>query len=219
MAARALRACGFIASVLYLAMVVFIPSGWPEYRSFSQTISELSAVDAPTRALWFPLGILYTLLVAAFGAGIWQFAGHSRRLRLTGGLFVVSGLMGLGWMPMHQRVVLAAGGATITDTLHIVWAVITVVLMLCQLGIAAPAFGRRFRLYTHATIVVLFVFGALTFQGSPGVAANLPTPWLGVYERINVLGFMLWQAVLSLTLLRLDAAAQDSRRRAERTAA
>src|SRR5262249_33626355 len=32
--------------------------------------------------------------------------------------------------------------------------------------------------------------------------ANLSTPWLGVWERINVLGFVVWQAVLAVALLR-----------------
>jgi hypothetical protein len=48
---------------------------------------------------------------------------------------------------------------------------------------------------------VLFFFGVLTFRGAPDVGANLPTPWLGVWERINVLGFMVWQAVLAIVLM------------------
>ena len=203
---KPLLACGVAASVLYIAMNVFVPMQWEAYHSFSQTISELSAVDAPTRPLWVPLGIVYTLLVAAFGLGVWKSAYRNRRLRVVGGLFVASGLIGLGWMPMHQRPVLAAGGGTLSDTMHIVWAVVTVALMMFQIGFAAAAFGTRFRRYSIATMVVLSVFGALTFRSAPGVAANLPTPWLGVWERINVLGFMLWQAVLSMVLLRHEIA-------------
>src|SRR5205814_3685659 len=45
-----------------------------------------------------------------------------------------------------------------------------------------------------------------TFRGASGVAANLPTPWLGVWERINVLGFMLWQAAIAIALWRHDRA-------------
>src|SRR5262249_8331666 len=202
MTRKTLLACGVIASVLYVAMNIFVPMGWPAYSSFSQTISELSAIDAPTRRLWVPLGVIYTLLVAAFGVGIWQSTHRNHQLRIVGALFVGSGLIGLGWLPMHQRDVLAAGGGTLTDTMHIIWSVVTVLLMMFQMGFAAATFGRRFRVYTVATMVVLFFFGALTFRSAPGVAANLPTPWLGVWERINVLGFMVWQAVLAIALLR-----------------
>ena len=206
MTRKTLLACGVAASLLYLAMNVFVPMQWDAYSSFSQTISELSAIDAPTRPLWFPLGVIYTLLVAAFGVGVWQSARQNRSLRIVGGLFIANGLIGLGWLPMHQRAVLAAGGGTLSDTMHIVWSVITVILMMLDIGFAAAALGGRFRRYSIVTMVVLFVCGALTFQGAPGVSANLPTPWLGVWERINVLGFMMWQAALAIALLRLDAA-------------
>jgi Protein of unknown function (DUF998) len=152
MARKVLLACGLAASLLYLAMNVFVPMQWDTYSSFSQTISELSAIGAPTRPLWLPLGILYTLLVAAFGVGVWKSAHRNRSLRVLGGLFVASGLIGLGWLPMHQRAVLAAGGATITDTMHIVWSVVTVALMMFEMGFAAAAFGDRFRRYSIATI-------------------------------------------------------------------
>lgn len=195
-------AAGIAAAGLYIAMNIFVPLWWPAYSSFSQTISELSAIDAPTRPIWVPLGVVYTLLVAVFGVGVWQTANGDRLLRVVGGLFVASGLIGLGWMPMHQREVLAAGGGTFTDTMHIAWSAITALLMLVQMGLAAAALGRRFRFYTVATMIVLLVYGALTFWSAPLVSENLPTPWLGVWERINVLGFMVWQAVLAEVLLR-----------------
>jgi hypothetical protein len=36
------------------------------------------------------------------------------------------------------------------------------------------------------------------------ITANLPTPWLGVWERINIFGYMLWIVVLSINLLRVQ---------------
>src|SRR3954468_22254949 len=121
MARKSLLACGVAASLLYVAMNVFVPMRWDAYSSSSQTISELSAIDAPTRSLWVPLGIVYTLLVATFGVGVWNAAQGNRQRRVLGALFVANGLIGLAWLPMHQRAVLAAGGATLTDTMHIVW--------------------------------------------------------------------------------------------------
>jgi len=98
--------------------------------------------------------------------------------------------------------VLAAGGATATDTMHLAWSTVTSILLLSEIGVGAAAFARGFRFYSMTTMAVLVIFGALTFGEAPRVAANLPTPWLGIWERINVLGYMLWQAVLSITLLR-----------------
>src|SRR4051812_455318 len=98
MARTLLLACGLAASLLYVAMTIFVPMQWDAYSSFSQTISELSAIGAPTRPVWVPLGVVYTLLVAAFGVGVRKSAHRNGPLSVVGALFVASGLIGLGWL-------------------------------------------------------------------------------------------------------------------------
>ena len=170
---------------------------------------------APTRALWILPAAFYTLLVTAFGWGVWNAAGRNRHLRIAGGLIVVYGALGLAWpfAPMHLRDVLAAGGGTLSDTLHIALGAVTVVLMLLAMAFGATAFGRRFRLYSLASLAVLAVFGALTFLDAPQVGANLPTPWIGVWERINIGVFLLWVIVLATILLRGRKTPSAARRR------
>jgi hypothetical protein len=58
--------------------------------------------------------------------------------------------------------------------------------------------------YSIATMVLLLVFGALTGLSGPRIAANQPTPWVGLWERINIAGFLLWVVVLAITLLRVE---------------
>src|SRR5687767_13553183 len=152
MARKALLVCGIVSSLLYVGMSVLIPMQWDGYSHASRVISELSAVDAPTRPLWVVLGIVYGVLVTAFGWGLWASARRNRPLRVVGGLIIAYGAIGLApWPPMHQREVLAMGGGTLTDTLHIVWSVVTVLLMMLAIGFGAAAFGKRFRLYSIAT--------------------------------------------------------------------
>jgi pimeloyl-ACP methyl ester carboxylesterase len=196
--------CGILASLLYVAMNVFVAMQWKDYSSAAQTVSELSAIGAPTRPLWLALAFPYTLLMAAFGWGVWASADGSRTLRVVGGSMIAYGIIGLGWpfAPMHLREVLAAGGGTLTDTLHIAFAMVTVGLMLVAMSFAAAALGRGFRLYSIASMVVLFVGGVMTSLDAPRVQANLPTPWTGVWERINIGMFLLWVIVLTIALLR-----------------
>jgi Protein of unknown function (DUF998) len=204
---KVLLICGILSSLLYIAMNIFVPMQWEGYSSSSQTISELSAIDAPTRSLWVPLGILYSLLTAGFGLGVWKSAIGNRPLRITGGLIFINAIISLFWPPMHQREVLAAGGGTMTDTLHIVFSAVTVLLFMLSIGFGAAAFGKRFRLYSVATLVILITFGILTGLNSPGVQANLPTPMIGVWERINIGVYMLWVIVLAMILLRRENSA------------
>jgi hypothetical protein len=212
---RVLLGCGVLSSVLYVGMTVLTAMQWEGYSSASQTISELSGIGAPTRWLWVVPGAIYTLLVTAFGWGVWKSAGRRRALRIAGGLIVAYGALGVLWpfAPMHPRETLVAGGGTLSDTMHLVLASATVLLMLLAIGAAAASFGTRFRVYSLATLAILAAFGTLTFLDAPRIAANLPTPWIGVWERINIGVFLLWVVVLATTLLRVtDAAAAGGRR-------
>jgi hypothetical protein len=203
MGRKVLLVCGIVSSLLYVAMNVFVPMRWESYSSAAQTVSELSAIGAPTRTLWVLPAAFYTLLVTAFGCGVWKSAGRSRALRIVGGLIVAYGALGIIWpfAPMHLREVLAAGGSTRSYTLHLVLGGVTVVLMLLAIAFGASAFGRRFRLYSIASLVILVAFGALTFLDAPRVAANQHTPWIGVWERIDIGVFLLWVVVLAIALL------------------
>jgi hypothetical protein len=196
-------ACGILSSLLYVAMNVVVPARWPAYDSASQTVSELSAVGAPTRPLWVVMGLVYTLLVTAFGRGVRMAAGADRRLSIAGLLIAVYGALGVVWpfAPMHLRPVLAAGGATFADTMHLALGVATELIYLLALGFAAAALGRAFRLYSLATFGVLLGFGVMTFREARAVGADLPTPLIGVWERINIGVFLLWVIVLALVLL------------------
>ena len=193
-------ACGVLSAVLYTSMLVFIPLAWSGYSSASQTVSELSAIDAPTRTLWVPLGIVWALLYGAFGWAVWNSAESSRALRVTGASILVAAVVGIFWPPMHLRDVLAAGGGTLSDKLHIVWTVANAVFTLLAMGFAAASLGPRFRGYSLATMVILLAAGVVTSIDAPRLQANLPTPWMGVWERVNIVAWLLWVAVLSAML-------------------
>jgi hypothetical protein len=200
MAPRLLLLCGILSSLLYVAMNVFVPMRWDAYSAAAQTVSELSAIGAPTRPLWVPLGVVYTSLVAVFGWGVWKSGRRKRPLAIAGGLMVVYGVLGLFWPPMHPR----GAEATLTDTMHIVFAIATALLMLLTIGFASAAFGRRFRAYSLTTIAVVAVFGVLSGLDGPRIAANLPTPWVGVWERISIAAFLVWVVALAVAVWRVE---------------
>ena len=76
--------CGFVSSVLYIAMNALSPLQWDSYSLASHTISELSAIDAPTRTLWVSWAVVYSLFLTAFGWGVYKTAGPRRSLRVVG---------------------------------------------------------------------------------------------------------------------------------------
>jgi hypothetical protein len=206
MVRKVLLVCGILSSLLYVAMNIIGAIQFEGYSSISQTISELSAIGAPSRPLWIPLGIAYDALMIALGWGVWESAGRNRALRVVGGLLFAFGVIGFAWpfASMHQREVLAAGGGTLTDTLHIILGMVCVLFMLVAIGFGATAFGKWFRIYSIWTMVLILVFGTLTGLDGPRIGANLPTPWVGIWERISIAGFLLWVVVLAIVLLGVE---------------
>ncbi len=198
---KLLLICGIISSLLYIGTDILAARMWEGYSAASQMVSEFIAINAPTRPLVVVLFLIYSLLIYAFGIGVWLSAGEKRALRLTAvGLIgkEVLGVVVTLFFPIHLRGV----EGTLTDTMHGVLTMVGNLFMLLALLSAATAFGKRFGLYSIATAVLLIVFGYLTGTYIPNVAANLPTPLMGVYERINIFAYMLWAVTLSIALLR-----------------
>ena len=94
---------------------------------------------------------------------------------------------------------------TLTDTLHIVWSAAWVTFMLAAIAFAAAGLGKRFRLYSIATLAILLAFGVLTGLDAPKLSTNLPTPLIGVWERIQIGVVIVWDMVLAVALLRTKA--------------
>jgi hypothetical protein len=179
-----------------------VPSQYTGYSIQTQTISELSAIGAPTREIWVALCIPYTVLLIAFGWGIWLSSRNNWKLRLVGALFIFDAIFCGFWPPMHMRVDLAAGKGSLTDNLHIAWTFVHLCLILLAIGFAAISLGRKFRIYSILTVIVFLVFGALTSVEAPGLDKNEPTPFIGIWERINIAAYMIWISVLALVLLK-----------------
>jgi len=211
---KALLICGILSSLLYAAINIIVAKQWPVYDSGGQTVSELSAIGAPTRMLWIVLSAPYTVLILAFSWGVWRSAEGNRPLRIAGGLLLAYAALGFLWpfAPMHLRETLAAGGSTFSDTMHLALGAVTEVLYLAALGFAAAALGKWFRFYSIVTFLTLLVFGILTFRDAPGVAKGLPTPMSGTWERINIGVFLLWIIVLAVILLQRNFSASASNR-------
>jgi pimeloyl-ACP methyl ester carboxylesterase len=108
----------------------------------------------------------------------------------------VNSLVLWNFFPMHMRGVTP----TFTDAMHIILAINPFVLLSVVFGIAA--FKGWFRSYSAATVLVLLVPALFSLSYVTAVAANQPTPGMGLTERVSQYGNQLWQALLALVLLR-----------------
>lgn len=193
--------CGILSSLWYIAINIFVPFLYSGYHIASYTVSELSAVGAPTRIVWVLLVTAYPLLFAAFGWAVLRSAGENRPLRVAGYLVIAYCIFNLYWPPMHMR----GAPFQVTDALHITWAAVANILMWMLMGFAAAGLSWKFRLYTIASIALHIVFGVLTFFEAPEIPKNGYTPMIGIWERLNIFIFLLWVIVFAAVLLKQNS--------------
>jgi hypothetical protein len=215
---KVLLVCGIASSLFYAGMDVIGGTRWQDYSWISQEFSRLSAIGAPSRPLHLLLSPIYTLLVVAFGLGVWRSAGQKRGLRVIGGALIVYGLVSAVW-PQFFPEDLTKHVSAFTNTMHIIITVVTVLSWLLILGFGATVFGKGFRLYSIGTLLTVFLFGGvLTGQQAAAMLAGKPAPWLGLMERINLYSFMLWVVVLAIILLRAESETSGSEDKGRRGA-
>jgi hypothetical protein len=197
---RLLLICGVLSPLYYVVVNDVVAAMlYPGYDRLSRPVSELSATYAPSRPVLVPLLVIFELLMIAFWIGVWRSAQHNRALRMTSGLmlgFAVLGLLAFPF-PMTTNEVLGA------NTIHtIIWGVITPLLMLVGIGVSAAAFGKAFGLYAILTLVALIAISVLTGIEAAQVIAGKTLLWFGITERAQIAPWLLWVAVLAITLLR-----------------
>jgi hypothetical protein len=212
MVRKILLGCGIASSVLYVASDILISWWDPNYSYRDQSFSELLAPGSPTRPLVLMLlAIPYGVLVTACGVGVWASASRRGAGRITGALLVGYAVIGAVtgvFLSAPTREVLEAGEETWRNRMHLPGTAVSVLCILLAIGLGSTLLGRRFRYFSYVTILAILTFGVLAGLQVDRVAANQPTPWLGIVERGNVYAIMLWIAVPAIGLLRAQEEAR-----------
>lgn len=185
--------CGILAPLLFVFTDVVAGTSWKGYSFVWKSISELSAIGAPTRPFAAPLFIAQSLLLVAFGLGVWGQAGQNTPLRVIAGFLVGNGIVSLAatsLFPMRVGVVASA------LSVGVILGAAGVIFLLVAVGFGAAAFTNWFRFYSIGT---LLTFAVLTIFGL--VAQNPGHGRVGLQERVMSYGFLLWIGLLTVVLL------------------
>lgn len=201
---------GIVGPLVYGTTIALAPMQWQSYSSASQAVSELAAVNAPSRPLFTSVSVLTGLLGVGLGVGVYLSARRDERaMRVSGILLATSAAVGIPlqpFFPMHIR----GDAMTISDTMHLVVVGLSTPLTLVAMGFAAAALTRKLRIYTILSLLATLVFGGLSGMDAPKVEAGLPTPWMGTTERISFAAYYAWAVVLALVLLRRQTEAEEA---------
>jgi len=188
--------CGVASSVVYAATDILASMRWEGYDWTARMVSDLLAVSAPTRSFIVAPMLAYNALILAFGIGVWL----SRKNRAQGAtavlliVYAIASVIGLLVFPLDYS---ASGSGA---TMHMVATFTLIVLMFAFIVSAAVGGGTTFRIYSALTVAIIIGGAILAGMQVPRIEAGLPTPGLGVFERLNIYSMLLWVVVFAFTL-------------------
>ena len=189
---------GVISFLSYAAAVIFSPLGYPGYDPMKQAVSDLSAANAPSLALWNALSSFYNVceVLCATVACVGIQRKGTKILRIGVYLFAVMewvSAVGYRAFPLSE----SGFAGTFQDVMHMVVTGIVVVLSIASLTviIIAGVKSKECRSYGICAAVAL----GMMLVGALGVKL-VPAEYFGVVERFSVFAATGFNAALGLHL-------------------
>lgn len=189
---------GILSFLSYTAAVVFSPLAYPGYNWMAQAVSDLSAADAPSLALWNQLSALYNVceVVCATVVCIGMQGRKTKLLRTGIYMFAV-----MEWISAvgYRMFPLSSSGyaGAFQDIMHMVITAVVVLLSIISLVliIIAGIKNKSCRSYWICAGIALFMM----LVGAMGMKI-VPADYFGIIERFSVFAATGFNAALGLHL-------------------
>ena len=189
---------GVFSFLSYTAAVVFAPLAYPGYNWMAQAVSDLSAANAPSLALWNQLSALYNVCevvcVTVVCIGI---QGRKTKL-LRSGIYLFAVMEWISAVGYRMFPLSDSGYAgAFQDVMHMAVTALVVLLSIVSLVIiiVARAKSKSCRSYGVCAAVAL----AMMLVGAMGMKI-VPAAYFGVVERFSVFAATGFNAALGIHL-------------------
>jgi hypothetical protein len=198
MPVRPLLGCGLAAPLLFLVTDLFAIARAPGYRPMRESISELTAVGAPTRPLVTALRVTGDALLAAFATGVMVTAGDNRALEATGRLVAANAALDAVATAALPRDYASPTWAP-RNTANTLLMAAGVGCFMAAMGTGGVALRGRFRAFSPG---IPLSYGLLTALSLLFRSRDEPPSSTGAQERTMAYSYQVWIAVLAGLLLR-----------------
>ena len=196
---------GAFSLLSYAAAVIFSPLAFPGYDALAQAVSDLSAVNAPSRMLWDRLAAVYDTCSVMCITCVTVYVSEKelpKLFKLGVYLYCI-----MEWISRigYQMFPLSDSGKEIAgmqETMHIVVTAAVVLLSIVSLILLIIA-GARHKDPRGGEQRIIGVFAAIAlammFIGAIGQGA-VPPEYFGIVERFSVFAAVGFNAVLGIWL-------------------
>lgn len=189
---------GIVSLLSYTAAVIFSPLAYPGYNRMAQAVSDLSAANAPSLALWNRLSALYNVCEVVCATVVCIGIQDKKTKLLRAGVYTFAVMewvsaVGFRMFPLSD----SGFGGTFQDKMHIAITAAVVLLSLVSLTviIIAGAKDKSCRSYGVCAGIAL----ALMLVGAMGTKL-VPTEYFGIIERFSVFAATGFNAALGVHL-------------------
>ena len=187
---------GIISFLSYTAAVVFSPLAYPGYNALAQAVSDLSAADAPSLALWNQLSALYNVCeivcVTVVCIGI---QGQKTKLLRLGIYFFAA----MEWISAvgYRMFPLSSSGypGAFQDVMHMIVTAIVVLLSIISLTVIIIAGAKSKDCLSFGICAGIAL--SMMLIGAVGMKI-VPKEYFGVVERFSVFAATGFNAVLGI---------------------
>lgn len=193
---------GVVSFLSYAAAVIFAPLAYPGYDWMAQAVSDLSAANAPSLALWNRLTALYNVCEVACVTVVCIGIQGKRTKLLRVGVYIFVVMEWVSAVGFRAFPLTDSGFAgTFQDTMHIAVTGVVVLLSIVSLVIIiiAGAKDRSCRSYGVCAGISL----AMMLVGAVGMKL-VPAEYFGVVERFSVFAATGFNAALGIHLFAGD---------------
>lgn len=193
---------GVVSFLSYAAAVIFAPLAYPGYDWMAQAVSDLSAANASSLALWNRLTALYNVCEVACVTVVCIGIQGKRTKLLRVGVYIFAVMEWVSAVGFRAFPLTDSGFAgTFQDTMHIAVTGVVVLLSIVSLVIIiiAGAKDRSCRSYGVCAGIAL----AMMLVGAVGMKL-VPAEYFGAVERFSVFAATGFNAALGIHLFAGD---------------
>lgn len=189
---------GVLSLLSYTAAVVFAPLAYTGYDWKSQAVSDLSAANAPSLALWNQLSSFYNVCEVLCAVIVCIGIQGKKTWLLRGGIYTFAAMEFISAVGYRMFPLSDSGYAgAFQDKMHIIITAIVVILSIASLLtiIIAGIKNKDCRSYgiCAATALIMMLVGAFGMK-------IVPSEYFGVVERFSVFAATGFNAALGLHL-------------------
>ena len=189
---------GIVSFLSYTAAVVFAPLAYPGYSRMAQAVSDLSAANAPSLALWNQLSAFYNICEVVCATVVCIGIGGQKTKLLRSGIYLFAIMEWISAVGYRMFPLSDSGYAgAFQDVMHMVITALVVLLSIVSLSvvIVAGVKSKDCRSYGICAAVAL----GMMLVGALGMKI-VPTEYFGVVERFSVFAATGFNAAMGIHL-------------------